>query len=68
METGMVQNNQQRKQFHIEQGMQIFVEACLFLLLVFLFIKGFGQVETTGSFAILALSGSFFILLFFFTE
>ncbi len=62
----MAQNNQQKKQFHIEQGMQIFVEACLFLFLVFLLIKGFGQVETTGSFAILALSGSFFILLFFF--
>lgn len=62
----MAQNNQQRKQFHIEQGMQVFVEACLFLFLIFLFIRGFGQVETTGSFAMLALAGGFFILLFFF--
>lgn len=62
----MTQNNQQKKQFHIEREMQIFVEACLFLFLVFLFIRGFWQAETIGSLTILALTGGFLILLFFF--
>ncbi|MCM1160332.1 MAG: hypothetical protein NC412_03820 [Roseburia sp.] len=62
----MTQNNKQKEKFHIEQGMQIFVEACLFLFLAFVFVKGFGQVDTTGSYGILALAGSLCMLLFFF--
>ncbi|MBD5545416.1 MAG: hypothetical protein HDR01_14545 [Lachnospiraceae bacterium] len=62
----MEQTNRQKKQFHIEQGVQIFVEACLFLFLMFVFIKGFWQVETTGRFPLLALAGSFLFLFFFF--
>lgn len=62
----MIQNNKKKEKFHIEQGMHMFVEACLFLFLAFAFIKGFGQVETTGRHGILALTGSLCVLLFFF--
>ena len=62
----MTRNRKQKKQLHIEQGMHILVEICLCLFLVFVFVKGFWQIETTGAFRILALTGSLCVLLFFF--
>lgn len=66
MENAMITKNKTKHQFHMEQIAQLAVELFLFVILAFLFLKGFTQVETSGKYAALAVLGSLLFLLFFF--
>lgn len=57
----------QKRQLHMEQGIQIVVQILLALFLAFVFIRGFAQVEIAGRYVSLAVAGAFcFLLLFFY--
>lgn len=62
----MTAKNNPKHKFHIENQAQLFIQLFLFVILAFLFMKGFLQVETSGKYNSLAVAGSFLLLFFFF--
>ena len=61
----MTAKNNPKHKFHIENQAQLFIQLFLFVILAFLFMKGFLQVETSGKYNSLAVAGSFLLLFFF---